>query len=221
MLKNIQEAKFEKVLIPISKIALAPRDRANISFEAFFTHILMHELIDGLGPRTLTENGKKVTVREKLQNTYSALEEAKADVSGLWALQRLIDKGTLNKAMEKTLYTTYLTSSFRSVRFGLNEAHGKAAALQMNYLLDAKAFVVAKDGTFSLDVTKIKDAVRSLTGELLTIQATGDKAKADNFTAKYMVVRLSVQTVLDRLKDIPVDIRPVFTSADELVKAYP
>ena len=221
MLKNIQEAKFQKVLIPISKIAMAAKDQANISFEPFFTHILMHELMHGLGPSSITVDGKTVTVREKLQDTYSALEEAKADVSGLWALQRLIDKGTLSKDMEKTLYTTYLASSFRSVRFGLNEAHGKAVALQMNYLLDAKAFVVAKDGTFSVDESKIKDAVKTLTGELLTIQATGDKAKADLFVKKYMVMRPSIQAVLNKVKHIPVDIKAVFTTADELLKDYP
>lgn len=220
MLKNIQEAKFEKVLIPISRIALAKDAQNRIGFEPFFTHILMHELMHGLGPSTVTEGGKSVTVREKLQNTYSALEEAKADVSGLWALQRLIDKGTLSKDLEKTLYTTYLASSFRSIRFGLNEAHGKAVALQMNYFLDAKAYVVGKDGTFSVDETKIKDAVKNLTGELLTIQATGDKAKADLFHTKYVMIRPEVKTVLDKLNHIPVDIRPVFTTANELVKTY-
>ncbi|RZA24369.1 MAG: hypothetical protein EOP10_10085 [Proteobacteria bacterium] len=137
MLKNIQEAKFEKVLTPISRIALAKADQSKIAFDAFFTHILMHELMHGLGPSTVTEGGKAITVREKLQETYSAMEEAKADVSGLWALQRLIDKGVLSKDLEKTLYTTYLASTFRSIRFGLNEAHGKAVALQMNYFLDA------------------------------------------------------------------------------------
>jgi len=221
MLKNIQEAKFQRVLTPIAGIALAKKDQGNISFESFFTHILMHELMHGLGPSSVTADGKTTTVRERLQETYSALEEAKADVSGLWALQRLIDKGTLSKDMEKTLYTTYLASSFRSVRFGLNEAHGKAVALQMNYLLDAGAFVVAKDGTFAVDEGKVKDAVRTLTGELLTIQATGDKAKADKFTKQYMVIRPSIQAVLNKLKHIPVDIRPIFTTAEELVKAYP
>ncbi len=221
MLKNIQEAKFNRILIPIAAIALAKKDQAHISFVSFFTHILMHELMHGLGPSAVQLNGKTMTVRETLQETYSALEEAKADVSGLWALQKLIDKGTLSKDLEKTLYTTYLASSFRSVRFGLNEAHGRAVALQMNYLLDAKAFVVAKEGTFSVDENRIKDAVRTLTGEILTIQATGDKAKAVAFTKRYMVMRPSIQAILDRLAEIPVDIRPVFTTAEDLVKAYP
>lgn len=218
MLKNIQEAKFAKVLTPISKIALSAKDQSKISFDAFFTHILMHELMHGLGPSNVTEGSKTVTVREKLQNTYSAMEEAKADVSGLWALQRLIDKGTLSKDLEKTLYTTYLASSFRSIRFGLNEAHGKAVALQMNYFLDAKAYGVNKDGTFTVNESKMKDAVKTLTGELLTIQATGDKAKADEFHKKYVLLRPEVKKVLDKLSHIPVDIRPVFTTATELVK---
>lgn len=220
MLKNVQELKFENVLTPITRIALAKKDQAKISFESFFTHILMHELMHGLGPSTVTVDGKTVTVRDRLQNNYSALEEAKADVSGLWALQHLIDKGTLSQEMEKTLYTTYLASSFRSVRFGLNEAHGKAVALQMNYLLDAKAFVVAKDGTFSVDESKIKGAIKDLTGELLTIQALGDKTKADAFAKKYMVMNPKIQAVLNKLTHIPTDIRPIFTTADELLKTY-
>lgn len=220
MLKNVQEAKFAKVLVPISKIALSKDIQNRIGFEPFFTHILMHELMHGLGPNNVTEGGKTVTVREKLQNTYNALEEAKADVSGLWALQRLIDKGTLSKDLEKSLYTTFLASSFRSIRFGLNEAHGKAVALQMNYYLDAKAYVVGKDGTFSIDESKIKDAVKALAGELLTIQATGDKKKADLFHSKYVTIRPEVQAVLDKLDHIPVDIRPVFTTAKLLLKTY-
>ncbi len=218
MLKNIQEAKFEKVLTPISKIALSAVDQDRIAFEPFFTHILMHELMHGLGPNNVVEKGKTFTIREKLQETYSAFEEAKADVSGLWALQRLIDKGVLDKGMEKTLYTTFLASAFRSIRFGLGEAHGKGMAMQMNYLLDAKGFVVNKDGTFQVNEAKIKEAVKALTADIMTIQATGDKKRADNFHKKYVKIRPEVKNILDKLSHIPVDIRPIFTTANELVK---
>ena len=140
MLKNNQEAKFSKVLVPISQVALAAADQANVAFDAFFTHILMHELMHGLGPHDITVGGRATTVRQELKDTYSAIEEAKADVSGLFALQFLVDRGQLDKTFERTMYTTFLASAFRSIRFGINEAHGRGQAIQLNYLLDQGAF---------------------------------------------------------------------------------
>jgi hypothetical protein len=117
MLKNVQDAKFNKTLIPISRVVLTRPDQAKLSFESFFTHILTHELMHGLGPHNINVNGQSTTVRLQLKELYSAIEEAKADVTGLWALQYLIDKGVVPKTMQRTLYTTYLASMFRSVRF--------------------------------------------------------------------------------------------------------
>ena len=160
MLKNMQEAKFDKVLVPISKVALAPADQPNVDFDAFFTHILMHELMHGLGPQTITKDGKpRRPCAWSCKDIYSAIEEAKADISGLWALQYLVDKGVLDRSLERTMYTTFLASAFRSIRFGIDEAHGRGQALQLNYLLDAGAFRVAADGTFAVDPAKVKDAV--------------------------------------------------------------
>jgi hypothetical protein len=209
MLKNVQEAKFEKVLRPISKVALS--DGKNVAFDVFFTHILMHELMHGLGPHLV--NGH--TTRELLQETYSALEEAKADISGLFAMQLLVDKGVLPKAMEKTMYNTYLASSFRSIRFGATEAHARGQALQLNWLLDKGGVTVAKDGTFAVDPAKIKAAVASLTREIMTIQGRGDRAAAHELL-NLAVVRPPVQAILDRLKEVPVDIEPRFVTADKL-----
>jgi hypothetical protein len=216
MLKNVQEAKFKSVLLPIAKVALDGADQKNIAFDAFFTHILMHELMHGLGPHSLVASGRPTTVRAALEDSYSAIEEAKADVSGLWALQYLIDKGTVPKTMEKSLYVTYLASSFRSLRFGITEAHGKANALQLNHLLDSGAFKVSKSGTFSVDPAKIKDGVTSLARELLTLEGHGDRAKAKDLMSRLAVVRPEVQRILDRLKDVPVDIEPKFVTADTL-----
>jgi hypothetical protein len=217
MLKNVQEAKFKVVLVPISKVALAPADQKNVSFDAFFTHILMHELMHGLGPHELTKDGRKITVRAALQDAYSAIEEAKADISGLFALQHLVDTGVLDRKLEQTMYVSFLASCFRSIRFGLNEAHGKGIALQLNTLLDAGAFRVAKNGTFSVDATRVKGAVRDLTGELMTLQASGDRGKAAALLAKRAVVRPEVQKVMDRLSKVPVDIEPRFTTAHKLL----
>ena len=211
MLKNNQEAKFNKVLVPIASIALPPADRANVSFDAFFTHILMHELMHGLGPQTITVGGRSTTVRQELKESYGVLEEAKADISGLWALQQLVDQGALGKDLERTMYTTFLASSFRSIRFGLTEAHGRGVAMQLNHLLDAGAFTVRPDGTFTVDRSKVRAAVEGLTREILTIQAEGDAAKAKDLLARLAVVRPPVQKVLDRLLAVPVDIEPRFT----------
>jgi hypothetical protein len=211
MLKNIQEAKFSKVLMPIAGIALAPADRGAVSFDAFFTHILMHELMHGLGPHQV--KGTSSAIRLALKDTYAAIEEAKADISGLWALQQLADKGVVSAEVAKTMYSTFLASVFRSIRFGLGEAHGKGIALQINYLLDHGAVVVGADGTFSVVQGKIRDAVTALTTELMNLEANGDYAAAQAFLKKMVTVRPEVQRVLDRLKEIPVDIEPNFTGA--------
>ncbi|MFO0982941.1 MAG: hypothetical protein U1E76_14620 [Planctomycetota bacterium] len=216
MLKNMQQAKFERVLMPIAHVALPAADVAHVSFDAFFTHILMHELMHGLGPHQITVGGQPTTVREQLKETYSALEEAKADISGLWALQQLVDKGSLDKDLERTMYTTFLASCFRSIRFGLNEAHGKGIALQLNTLLDAGAFKVSSTGTFSVDVARAKAAVRQLTSDIMTIQAEGNYAKAKQLIAERAVVRPDVQHVLDKLASVPVDIEPRYTTASRL-----
>jgi len=216
MLKNMQEAKFAKALVPISKVVLSAADQKNVSFDAFFTHILMHELMHGLGPHNITVAGRKTTVRQELKDTYSAIEEAKADVSGLFALQHLVDKGVIAKSMEQTMYTTFLASAFRSIRFGINEAHGRGIAIQLNYLLDAGAFVVAKDGTFDVNASKIKAAVAALTGEIMTLQSEGSYAKAKGLIDKLAVVRPEVKRALDKLTNVPVDIQPIFTTAAKL-----
>jgi hypothetical protein len=217
MLKNNQEAKFTKVLTPISRVALAASDQADLAFEAFFTHILMHELMHGLGPHDIAVGGRATTVRQELKDTYSAIEEAKADISGLFALQFLIDKGELEKGLERTMYTTFLASAFRSIRFGINEAHGRGQAIQLNYLLDQGGFRVNADGTFTVDSGKIRDGVVALTRDIMTLQAEGSYAKAKTMIDTLGVIRPETQRVLDRLTDVPVDIRPRFTTADQLL----
>ena len=217
MLKNVQEAKFAKVLLPISRVALAPADRRHVTFPAFFTHILMHELMHGLGPKETGPASKRTTVRAALQDAYSPLEEAKADISGLFALQHLIDKGVIDKGLERAMYTTFLASTFRSLRFGLTSSHGKGIALQLNSLLDAGAVRVAGDGSFALDLDKVKPAVRALTAEILNVQAAGDRARATELLRTRAVIRPEVQRVIDRLRNVPVDIEPRFVTAEALV----
>ena len=216
MLKNVQEAKFERVLTPIAALALPSSERADISFDAFFTHILMHELMHGLGPHTVAIDGRETTVRQALRETYSTIEEAKADVSGLWALHYLIDKGVIDRSLERQIYTTFLASTFRSIRFGIGAAHGRGVAIQLNTFLDAGAVQVGPDGRFRVDHGRIRDAVEELTGRLMTIQARGDYDEANRVLETLGVVRPEVQRVLDRLRSVPIDIQPRYVTADAL-----
>jgi hypothetical protein len=226
MLKNVQQAKFDKTLVPISRRVLAKDEQKDLSFDWFFTHILAHELTHGLGPHQITVEGRKTTPREELKELYSAIEEAKADVTGLFMLQYLManDKGGLVQGgveNERKLYTTFLASTFRTLRFGQREAHGRGMAVQVNYFLDKGAVSVRSDGTFAVDVAKMKTAVRDLTHDLLTIEATGDYAGAKQMLDTLGRVRPEFQKALDGLKDIPTDIEPIFVTAKELVGENP
>jgi hypothetical protein len=168
----------------------------------------------GLGPHNIKVGGQDTTVRKQLKELSSAFEEAKADITGLWALQYLIDKGVLDKKMENSLYTTFLASAFRSVRFGITEAHGKGIAMQFNYLTDEGAFEFNEaTGTFSVNRAKVKEAVRKLTNEIMTIQAEGSYDKAKAMLDKYAVIRPPMQKALDRLTAVPTDIEPIFPLA--------
>jgi hypothetical protein len=218
LLRNFQQAKFDKVLTPIAGVALSPAERSLVAFEPFFTHILMHELMHGLGPQTIKVEGRDTTVRQELKDLNGTLEEAKADVSGLWALQRLMDRGVLDKKQERSMYVTFLASTFRTLRFGFSDSHAKGMALQVNNLLDHGALKVASDGTFSLDLAKTKKAIVDLTHDILTLQAHGDYAGTQALLKRMVVIRPEVQHVLDRLTDVPVDIAPRLVTAEELTR---
>jgi hypothetical protein len=217
MLKNNQEAKFRMVLQPIAQVALASDDRQHVSFDAFFTHILMHELMHGLGPHNINVSGRATTVRQEFKDTYSTIEEAKADISGLFALQLLVNRQKLDKALDQTMYVTYLASMFRSIRFGITEAHGRGVAIQLNYFLDHGGVTVAQDGTFAVNPERIRQNVTDLTRDIMTMQAVGDYDAAKQMMAKLGVVRPQVQAVLDKLATVPVDIEPRFVTAAQLL----
>jgi hypothetical protein len=219
MLKNVQEAKFQSTLVPISKIVLTPAAQKDLSFELFFTHIVAHELCHGLGPHQIKVAGRETNPRMELKEQYSALEEAKADVTGLFALQFLMtqaDSGKLDAPIahgpdaERRLYTTYLASAFRTMRFGLQDAHARGQAMQFNYFLDKGAFMANADGTFSVDVEKMKSAAVSLDRQLLTLEATGDYLGAKKWMDQLGALRPEVQQALEHLRSVPTDIEPIF-----------
>jgi hypothetical protein len=223
MLKNVQQAKFKSTLTPISKLVLRPADQKDVDFDSFFTHILAHEITHGLGPHITKTGGKESTPRQDLKEAYSTIEEAKADITGLYALAYMMDKGQLKgtlgqgEAAERKLYTTFLASAFRTLHFGLTDSHARGMAIQVNYILDKGGFVSHGDGTFAVDFGKIKQAVTDLDREFLTIEATGDYARAKDLMTKYVVIRPDVQKALDKMKSVPNDIRPEFKTANSLL----
>ena len=218
MLKNVQEAKFNSILTPISKRMLPASAQSDLSFDSFFTHILAHEMTHGIGPHQIQVAGRNTTPRQELKELYSAIEEAKADVTGLFMLQHFFDHGMLSGGAhsERRLYTTFLASAFRTLRFGLKEAHGKGMAVQFNYLVDRGAFVAHSDGTYQVNFEKVKSAVRDLDHDLLTLEATGDYTGAKKMLDELGVLRPEMADALARLKDIPTDIEPIFVTADKL-----
>jgi hypothetical protein len=220
MLRNVQEAKFKSTLVPISTRVLPEAAQKDLSFDEFFTHILAHEMTHGIGPHAIKVRGADTSVRRELKELYSAVEEAKADVCGLFMLQYMLDRKLMpgGADVERRMYTTFLASAFRTLRFGINEAHGKGMAVQFNYMLDKGAFRAHSDGTFSVDIAKVKTAVRDLARDLLTMEATGDYSGAKQMLEKLATVRPEVARALDGLRDIPTDINPVNVTADEIAR---
>jgi hypothetical protein len=225
MLRNIQEAKFCSVLLPIARRMLSRQAMVDVNFESFFTHIVAHELMHGLGPHQIKVQGRDTTPRNELKELYSAIEEAKADITGLFALQYMMDHAPAmgltkllpsDDAAQRQLYTTYLASMFRTLRFGLNDAHGKGMAIQFNYLMDKGGISANQDGTYALNLEKFKQGVRDLTHDLLTLEAEGDYAGAKKLQDELGVIRPSLKSSFERLQSIPTDIEPIFVTADEL-----
>lgn len=211
MLKNVMEAKFNKSLIPISKRVIEPSQLQYVTFEAYFNHVVFHELSHGLGPGIIEKNGKKIDTRVELQEFYSIIEEAKADTLGAYNELYLMDKGVISESARKQLYVTYLAGLFRSIRFGMNEAHGKANIIQFNWFLKNKAINYdSKTGYYSVDFEKFTPALKSLVKELLMIEALGDYEMAKKLSTEYGKPPLYIIETLKKLEDIPVDIEPIF-----------
>lgn len=220
MLKNVSEAKFKHIMLPIAKACISKDQQELVDFESFFTHTICHECCHGIGPHSIVlPNGQKSTVRMEMQELHSALEEVKADIVGLWALNFLVSQELLPQTLAKSMYVSFLAGCFRSVRFGLEEAHGKGQALQFNWLFEKEAFVM-HDGRFSVNFDKVKDAVESLSREILTIQAKGDKSAANSLLEKYCELSDPLLIALEKLEglQVPVDIAPTFTVAEKLLR---
>ncbi|KAJ1721616.1 hypothetical protein LPJ53_003894 [Coemansia erecta] len=215
LIKNVQHAKFDSVLLPIARVVLRAEDLEHVTFPAFFNHVLYHEVCHSAGPHRVLDSND--TVRSHLRDLHSAFEEAKADITGLFAAKLLIDQGLVEDITLRQFYTTYLASAFRSIRFGLAEAHGMGQAMQLAYLLEHGGFTYDEGArVFSVDVERMTGAVESLTREIMLIQGDGDRARALEFRDKYGVLAECVREAVDRLEDVPVDIEPIWKDIEEL-----
>ena len=206
-LKNAMQAKFEKIMDPISDLLIDESQSDNVTFDAFFANTMFHEVAHGLGVKN-TVNGKG-TVREALLDVASSMEEGKADVLGLYMITKLYEAGELGDVDLRDNYVTFMAGIFRSIRFGASDAHGKANMVRFNYFAEQGAFVRDPErGTYRVDFDKMQDAMSSLSKLLLTLQGDGDYEGASALTNEKGVIDAQLQSDLDRLTeaDIPVDI---------------
>ena len=217
MLKNVHEAKFEKLLKPIAEIVLEPEQLKYVTFDAFFNHTLMHEMSHGVGPGFIKVNGKDTEVKKELKETYSTMEECKADILGMYNNIFMIEKGVYSKESENQIWVTFLAGAFRSMRFGIGEAHGGGNAIIYNYLLEKGGYVY-DDGTqkVRVDFQKIYPALKELCNLVLTIQAEGNYKDAKDLIAKYAVNSKTIDVLRKKLDTLPVDIKPVFEIEKQL-----
>jgi hypothetical protein len=200
------KAKYDYILLPISDVLIAKEQRKHITFNAFFSNTMFHEVAHGLGIKN-TVNGKGM-VREALGEEFSALEEGKADILGLYMVTQLKEQGVLEEGELMDYYVTFLAGIFRSVRFGASSAHGKANMLRFNYFNQQEAFTRDKDGKYSVNMEKMKEAIAGLSSKILKLQGDGDKDGVLALMKKDGTVSAALQKDLDRLTtaDIPVDV---------------
>jgi len=205
-LKNAMQAKFDKILLPISEVLITPEQRQYITFDAFFGNTMFHEVAHGLGIKnTINGNG---TVRKALKEQYSAIEEGKADIMGLYLVTKLFEMGEIEQGELMDNYVTFFAGIFRSSRFGAASAHGKANMMRFNYFKEKEAFTKNEDGTYTVDFEKMHEAMISLMKEILYIQGNGDYDKAKAWVDEKGKILPELQADLDKLNasNIPVDI---------------
>ena len=206
--KNFMDARVTYVILPVAK-RIMRTDQANLaSPDGYLAAVMMHEISHGLGPAFARQNGKQVDIREAIGPIYSGLEEAKADVTGMFGLKWLVDHDALPKERLNEYYASYVAGIFRTVRFGIAEAHGRAEMMEFNFLTERGAIVRDSSGRYSVDYAKMPDAIAAVTKELLETEATGDRARAEAWFAKYDKMPADLKSALESAKDVPVDIDP-------------
>lgn len=205
-LKNAMKAKFDNILVPISDVLMTPESRENIKFDAFFANVMFHEVAHGMGIKNTLDG--KGTVRHALKEQYSAIEEAKADILGLYLVTKLSEMGEYTNSTLEENYTTFMAGIFRSVRFGASSAHGKANMLTFNFLEKEGAFTRNEEGLYAINFENMKAAVAKLGGEILKAQGDGNYEFVKEWIATDGVIKPTLQADLDKVNGmgIPKDI---------------
>src|SRR6266851_2866638 len=215
--KNFMDARVNYVVLPIGKL-LMREDQANLaSMNGYMAAVLMHEICHGLGPTFARTSSGQMDIRAAIGPTYAGLEEAKADMVGLFGLDFLMDKGVMPKELAPEVYASHVAGIFRTVRFGVAEAHGRAEMMEFNYLSEQGAITRdAKTGKYVIDYEKMPTAIASLAKELLEIEATGDRNRAEQWFKKYDSMPAGLKSTLANIKDVPVDIDPVSAFGEQI-----
>lgn len=215
--KNFMDARVNYVILPLARYMMPEEQVAIVSGEGYLFGTIMHEICHGLGPAFAHNNsGQKVDIREAIGPTYGGLEEAKADVVGMFALKWLVDHGVLPKEKLRGYYASYLAGNFRTLRFGAAEAHGQAEMMEFNYYLEHGAVRRLPSGKYEVDYEKMPVQIENLGKELLEMEATGDRARAEAWFKKYDVIAPEVQQALDKAESVPVDVDPLFSFPREV-----
>jgi hypothetical protein len=214
--KNFMDARVNFVVLPISKLLMKEDQAAMASMDGYLAVVLMHEICHGLGPAYARTAAGKADIRESIGPTYAGLEEAKADIVGLFALNWLMDKGVVPKERANDFYASHVAGIFRTVRFGVAEAHGRAEMMEFNYLAEQGAITREQSGKYAIDFTKMPPAIASLAKELLEIEATGDRNRAEQWFKKYDSMPAELKSALANVKDVPVDIDPVSAFTEQI-----
>ena len=205
-LKNAMKAKFDAILVPIAEQLMTPESMKNIKFDAFFANVMFHETAHGMGIKNTLDG--KGTVRAALKEQYSAIEEAKADVLGLYLITKLSEMGEYTNTELEDNYATFMAGIFRSVRFGASSAHGKANMLTFNYFQREGAFTRNENGQYAINFDAMKLAVEKLAGDILVHQGNGDYEGVKSWIDEDSVIKGELQGDLDRVNEagVPVDI---------------
>ena len=209
--KNFMDARVNYVILPVARKLMEPDQAAKVTGEGYLLGTIMHEICHGLGPAFARTPAGKVSIREAIGHQFSGLEEAKADATGMFALKWMVDHGALPKEKLEEFYASYVGGLFRTVRFGTAEAHGQAEMMEFNYLSERGAVRRNAKGRYAIDYEKIPGVIADLTKELLEIEATGDRQRAENWFKKYHDMPEELKVSLKATSDIPVDIDPVFS----------
>jgi hypothetical protein len=210
LLRNTMKAKYDKILIPIAGLVLDPAQVKDVSFDAYLNETLHHELSHGLGPGTITVAGRKTEVRLELKELYATLEEAKADVMGVYNILALIERGDMPAALRKSLEPTYVAGLFRAARFGVDEAHGQGVVSQFNYLMAKGALQFDAQGKVHAVSEKFPGGIRDLLHDMLELQARGDYEGTKKFLDTYGKPSQALRDAIGKLAAVPVDIRPQY-----------